>query len=86
MEEKIGVVTHYFGKIGVAAIKLTDGPLKVGDTICIKGHTSDFAQPVESMQLEHESVQSAGIGQEIGMRVKEHARQHDEVFKVIGES
>ena len=86
MEEKIGVVTHYFGKIGVAAIKLTDGSLRVGDTIRIKGHTSDFTQVVDSMQIEHDEVDAAELGQEIGMKVKEHARQHDEVFKVTGES
>lgn len=86
MEEKVGVVTHYFGKIGVAAIKLTDGSLCVGDTIRIKGHTSDFTQVVDSMQIEHDEVDAAELGQEIGMKVKEHARQHDEVFKVTGEN
>ena len=55
-EEKIGVVTHYFGKIGVAAIELTDGMLRVGDTIHVKGHTSDFTQTVDSMQMEHDRL------------------------------
>jgi hypothetical protein len=50
-EQKVGVVTHYFGKIGVAAIQLTDGGLSVGDTIHVKGHTSDFTQSVQSMQV-----------------------------------
>ena len=82
-EEKIGVVTHYFGKIGVAAIEITGNELKVGDTIRIKGHTSDFTQPVNSMQIEHESVDVARKGDTIGMKVAEHAREHDEVFKVV---
>ena len=86
MEEKVGVVTHYFGNIGVAAIQLTDGSLRVGDTIHIKGHTSDFAQAVDSIQIEHEEVDSAGPGQDIGMKVQEHARTHDEVFKVTAVS
>ena len=86
MEEKVGVVTHYFGKIGVAAVKLTDGSLSVGDTIHIKGHTSDFSQTVDSLQIEHDNVDSAELGQEIGMRVQEHARTHDEVFKVTADS
>ena len=86
MEEKVGVVTHYFGNIGVAAIQLTDGSLRVGDTIHIKGHTSDFAQAVDSIQIEHEKVDSAGPGQDIGMKVLEHARTHDEVFKVTAVS
>ena len=81
-EEKIGVVTHYFGNIGVAAIKLTDGALSVGDTIHVKGHTSDFTQEIGSMQIEHEEVPTAKKGADIGIKVIEHAREHDEVFKV----
>ena len=82
-EKKIGVITHYFGKIGVAGLKITEGDLRVGDTIHIKGHTSDFTQRVDSMQIEHESVEVAQPGQEIGLSVSEHAREHDEVFKVM---
>ncbi len=81
-EQKVGVVTHYFGHIQVAAIELTDGELKVGDTIHVKGHTSDFTQPVESIQIEHESVEQATLGQTIGLGVKEHVREHDVVYKV----
>jgi len=81
-EEKIGVVIHYWSKIGVAGLRITDGELKVGDTIRIKGHTSDFTQPVESIQIENESVEVAGPGQDIGIKVIESARDHDEVFKV----
>ena len=80
-EERVGVVTHYFGHIQVAAFKL-EAPLAVGDTIHIKGHTSDFTQKVESMQLEHESIEAGEPGQEIAITVVEHAREHDEVFKV----
>lgn len=80
-EEKVGAVTHYFGHIQVAAIKL-DAPLKVGDTIHIKGHTSDFVQKIGSMQFEHESIEAGKPGQEVAIKVVEHARQHDEVFKV----
>ncbi len=83
-EEKIGVVTHYFGHIRVAAITL-EAPLKVGDTIHFKGHTSDFTQRVDSMQLEHASIETGSKGQEIALSVIEHARQHDEVFKVTGD-
>ena len=82
-EQKVGVVTHYFGHIQVAAIEITDGELCVGDSVHIKGHTSDFTQQVDSMQIEHDAVETAAVGQVIGMRVKEHAREHDEVFKVI---
>ncbi len=81
-EEKIGEVIHYWGKLGVAGLRITQGELRVGDTIHIKGHTSDFTQPVESIQIESESVEVAGSGQDIGMKVIESARDHDEVFKV----
>jgi putative protease len=82
-EQKIGRVTHYFGHLGVAAIEITDGALSVGDTIHIKGHTSDFHQNVASIQVEHENVTAAKAGQNVGIKVVEHAREHDLVFKVI---
>jgi len=81
-EEEIGKVTHYFGHIQVAAIEITKGKLRVGDTIHIKGHTSDFTQTVDSLQIEHESVQEAGAGEAVGIKVVEHARVHDVVYKV----
>jgi translation elongation factor EF-Tu-like GTPase len=82
-EQKIGIVTHYFGKIGVAALKITDGELKVGDTIHIKGHTSDFTQTVDSMQVEHESVDVARAGDEVGMKTAEYVREDDSVYRVM---
>ncbi len=81
-EQHIGNVTHYFGNARVAAVKINDGLLRVGDTIHVVGHTSDFTQTIDSMQLEHTPVDSAGVGDEIGIRVAEHARTHDEVFRI----
>jgi hypothetical protein len=81
-EELIGVVTHYYGHLSVAAIRIESGSLRVGDTIRILGHTSDFRQRVVSMQIEHESVTEAGKRQEIGIKVTQHAREHDDVYKV----
>ena len=81
-ERKIGAVLHYWSKIGVAGLRITDGEMKVGDTIHIKGHTSDFTQSVESMQIESQSVEVARPGNDVGIKVVEHAREHDEVFKV----
>ena len=81
-EEEIGKVTHWFGHIQVAAIEITSGTLRVGDTIHVKGHTSDFTQTVDSMQIENESVEEATAGQAIGIKVAEHARVHDTVYKV----
>jgi putative protease len=82
-EQLIGNVTHYFGKAQVAAIEITDGRLSVGDTIHIVGHTSDFTQKVESMQIEHAAVDSANVGDNIGVQVIEHAREHDKVYRVL---
>ena len=83
-EHKIGEVIKFFGKIGVAAIRLTEGALKVGDTIRIVGHTSDFTQVIDSMQVENANVQEAGQGADIGIKVKERVREHDAVYKVTG--
>jgi len=83
-EVEIGHITHYFGKIQVAAIELSEGELSVGDTIHIKGHTSDFTQRIDSMQIDNESVDHAQKGQSIGIRVSEHARKHDKVYRVVG--
>jgi putative protease len=82
-EQKIGTVIHYWGKAGVAGLTITDGELRVGDTIHIKGHTSDFTQSVESMEIEGAQVEIARVGDDIGVKVVEHAREHDEVFKVL---
>jgi translation elongation factor EF-1alpha len=84
MEKQIGRVTHFFGHLNVAAVEL-EGELKVGDTIHFKGHTSDWTQAVASMQIEHDSVDKAGPGDVIGMKVEGHAREHDLVFKVVEE-
>lgn len=81
-EQKVGIVTHYFSHLHVAAVQLTDGPLRVGDQVRIRGHTSDFCQAVESIQIEHESLQEAKVGDEVGIQVVEHVREHDEAFVV----
>ena len=79
-EQLIGKVTHYFGKAKVAAVEIIDGQLTVGDTIHVVGSTSDFTQKVESMQIEHAPIGLARVGEEIGIRVVEQAREHDEVY------
>jgi len=83
MEKKeIGRVSHYFGGPCVAAIELSD-TLTVGDRISFSGHTTDFEMVVESMQIEHAAVQTAGRGQSIGLKVPQRVREHDIVCKVI---
>lgn len=81
-EVEIGVVRHFFDKINVAAIDLTQAGLAAGDTIHIKGHTTDVTVQVESIQIEHASLQKAEKGQSIGIKIAGKAREHDKVFKV----
>jgi translation initiation factor IF-2 len=82
MEEEVGRITHYFSKIGVGVVELTKGTLKVGDTIHVKGHTTDLFQKVDSMQVEHAPVQAAKKGESFGLHVESPVREHDIVFKV----
>jgi len=82
-EQLIGKVTHYFGKAKVAAIEITAGELHVGDTVHIAGHTSNFTQKIESMQIEHAPVPVAKAGDQIGVQVIDHAHEHDQVFRVV---
>lgn len=79
--ERIGIVTHYFSHLTVAIVQLETGSLSVGDVIHIKGHTSDFTQPVESIEVDHVHVNEVRPGQSFGLRVKDHAREHDVVYK-----
>jgi len=81
MEKEVGVVSHYFGRISVGAIELTD-TLEVGDMIHIVGHTTDFTQKIESMEIEHVKVDKAKKGDSIGIGVDEKVRDGDIVYKV----
>jgi translation elongation factor EF-Tu-like GTPase len=82
-EKKVGEVIKYFGKINVAAIRLSEGSLKVGDKIHIVGHTSDITQTIDSMQIENKNVPEAGPGADIGIRVNDRVREHDVIYKVV---
>ena len=77
---KIGTIRHFFPKINVAVVKL-EAPLKVGDNICIEGHGKEFAQKVQSMQIEHDILSEAKAGQEVGMKVAESVKEGDIVYK-----
>ena len=82
MEEKIGIVTDYLTRIGVAVIRLIDGDLRVGDHVRIAGRTSELTQTVESLQVEHHTVEQALCGSEVALKVRERVRRHDEVFLI----
>jgi putative protease len=81
-KEKIGTVFTYFSKIGVAGVRLSDGGMSVGDTISIEGHTSNFTQNVDSIQMDHGPVETAKKGEEVGIKVKDKVRNHDVVYKI----
>lgn len=82
MEKRVGIVTHYFGKISVAIIKIESDSVKIGDSIHIKGKHTDFSQTVDSMQVEHKSVETAKTGDEVGIKVAEQVHEKDEVYLV----
>lgn len=79
---KVGKITHYFGKIGVAVLDLDDAGLSVGDTIKIVGRGQEFEQTVGSMQIEHQSVEKAEKGTSIGLKVDQPVKKEDQVFKI----
>lgn len=80
--EEIGRVFKFFAKPCVAAINITNGELKVGDTIQIKGENTDFTQVVESMEIDRVKIQEAKAGQGVGIKVKERVRPNDRVFRL----
>jgi translation elongation factor EF-1alpha len=80
-ENLVGKVTHYFDRIGVAVLELTDR-LRVGDTVHFLGHSADFTQKVTSLQIEHQNVPEAKPGQDVALKVTEKVHPNDSVFKV----
>jgi hypothetical protein len=82
-EQRIGVVTHYYSHLSVAVMQLEPGAtLRVGEVIHVWGHTTDFTQKVESLEVDHAPVAEVGPKDDFGLKVIEHAREHDVVFKV----
>ncbi len=79
---EVGQITHFFAKINVAVVDLTL-QIAVGDTIAIKGPTTDFTQTVESMQIEHEGVKEAKAGQSVGLKVNQRVKEKDIVYKTL---
>jgi putative protease len=78
--DAIGKVDHYFGHLSVAAVSLTE-PLAVGDRIHIRGHTTDLVQTVASMELDHSPVERAASGDDVAIKVDDHVREHDLIFR-----
>jgi len=80
--KEAGLITHYFTKIGVVIVELSD-TLSVGDKILVQGSNTSFEQTVESMQIEHKNVSTAQKGQSIGLKLKQRAREGDKVYRII---
>jgi putative protease len=78
----VGKITHYYGKIGVAVVELSD-ELSVGDTISIEGNVTNFQQTVDSMEIEHKQIKTAKAGDAIGLKVKDRVREGDSVYKIL---
>jgi hypothetical protein len=82
LEERIGVVTHYYGHVSVATLRLELGTLRVGDMIHFRGHTTDFSQCVGSLEIDHAPATEVGPNDDFGLKVDGHVREHDVVYKV----
>ncbi len=82
MEKQIGQITHFYNRISVAVLSLTDN-LEIGDRVHILGHTTDFIQNITSMEIEHVKVSSVSPGDEVALKVIEPVRKGDVIFKII---
>jgi translation elongation factor EF-Tu-like GTPase len=80
--ERIGVVTHYYSHLSVATLRLESGTVRVGDVIHIRGHTTDFSQRVESLEVNHAQVAEVGPNDDFGLKLAGHVREHDIVYKI----
>jgi putative protease len=78
--DAIGRITHYFSHLSVAALSL-DETLRMGDRIHIRGHTTDLVQTVDSLEVDHKPVDQAGPGDDVALRVDEHVREHDAIYR-----
>ncbi len=83
MEERIGSVIRFFEKNSIAAVKLDFGDLAIGDTIRIKGSSTDFTQKIDDLEFDHKPVQKAIRGQFTGIKLSQHAKPFDLVYKIM---
>lgn len=81
METKVGQITHFYGKLGVGIVKLS-APVKVGDTLHFLGSSTDFTQTVGSLEVDHQNMEQAKKGEEVGIKVDQRVREGDEVYLV----
>jgi putative protease len=80
--QRIGVISHYYGHVGAGIIEIEAGQLRVGDTLHFRGHTTDFYQRVEHIEIDHQPVETATVGQVVGIQISQRVREGDEVSRV----
>lgn len=82
-EDQVGIVVNFYAKPCVAAVKVTHGTIKIGDTLKYEGYTTDFTEIVSSMEIENQPVEKAIEGELVGVKVRERVRENDKVYKVV---
>jgi putative protease len=82
-EDQVGMVVNFYPKPCVAAVKVTHGMIKTGDSLKYKGYTTDFTEVVSSIEIDNHPVEIAKEGDLVGVKVKERVREKDKVYKVI---
>lgn len=82
-EQEVGRIVKFFSKPSVAAIQVTKGSIKPGDSLKYKGHTTDFVEEVTRIEIDNQAVEEAKAGDLIGIKVKDRVRENDVVYKVV---
>ena len=83
-EALVGCIVHYYPRISVGIVKLTDGEINLGDVIHVQGKHTNFVQPVDSIQIDHRNVSHADKGRNVGIKLKDKVRNHDQVGVAYG--
>jgi translation initiation factor IF-2 len=78
-EAFVGRIVHYYPRINVGIVELTDGEIHVGDVIHVRGNRTNLVQPVDSLQIDHRNVSQADKGRRVGIKLKDKVRDHDQV-------
>jgi putative protease len=82
LPQRIGVVTHYYPHVHACVVAVEQGELRVGDTVHIRGHTTDYYQRVDRIELDHDAIETARPGQAVGLHVAQRVREHDVVYRL----
>jgi len=78
-EAFVGRIIHYYPRINVGIVELTDGAINLGDLIHVQGNQTNLVQPVDSLQIDHRCISHADKGRKVGIKVKDRVRNHDQV-------